>query len=258
MESNFTISNVLRDSWKAFSSQMWILMGLIIGYTILTLILNVVSTALSSVFSQLIYAIVSMILTLVFELGYLKNLFQALDGDEPRFSAYGREARKIFTFFVSALLRGFLIFIVAAIMLLPYFYLLCDFSFIGDIFRDFVTDPFSAPVIPEGKWPLLILMALGALCMLIPAIYVGIRLMFYQAFIVDDDAFIIESLKRSLEITKGHTLSLFLLALISAGIVIVGFMVFVIGVFAAMPLVALMYCSAFRRLNPYPAPACSE
>jgi uncharacterized membrane protein len=252
MESNFTISDVLRDSWKAFSSQMWILAGLIIGYIILTLILNAVSTALFSVFSQLIYAIASMILALIFELGYLKNLFQALDGDEPRFSAYGREARKIVTFFVSALLRGLLIFIVVSIMLLPYFYLLYDLSFIGDI----VIDPYSAPVIPEGKWPLLFLMALGALCLLLPAIYLGIRFMFYQAFIVDDDAGIIDSLKRSWEITKGHTLSLFLLALTSIGIVIAGFMVFVIGIFVAMPLVALMYCSAFRRLNHYPA--CNE
>jgi uncharacterized membrane protein len=253
MESKFSIPNVLRTSWKALIPQIWILAGLLIGYALLSLILaSVLSPLLSSSWvGGIIVNLVSLIIGLVFSLGYVKNLFQALDGDEPRFSAYGQQARKIGTYFVSNLLYGILVCVIAALFLVPYFYLLYHFSFIKDVFV-----PGYAPVIPEGGGLPLFFMGIGALCLLLPSVYFGIRFTFYQAFIVEDDAGIVESLGKSWEITKGQELPLFLLGLIMIGISIVGILVFLIGIFVATPLIWLMHCCVFRKLNKYSSRPC--
>jgi uncharacterized membrane protein len=199
------------------------------------------------IISNLLPAVIS----LIFGLGYLKNLFQALDGDEPRFSAYGQQAHKIGTYFVSSLLYGILIFATVALFLVPYFYLLYRFPFIKDAF----VAPAYLPVIPEGGGLMFFFLILGALCLLLPSVYLSIRFMFYQAFIVDDNAGMIESLTKSWKITKGQVLPLFLLGLTMLGIEIVGILVFGIGLFIALPLVGLMYCCVFRKFNsPFSGP----
>jgi hypothetical protein len=250
MKSNFTIPNVLRTSWSTLLSQIWILAGLLIGYVLLSFIFGAVAS--SSVFSssswvgKLVVNLLSMAISLIFSLGYLKNLFQALDGDEPRFAAYGQQAHKIVRLFVSGFLYGMLILIVYGIFVVPYFYLLHRFSFVQEVFDGLNN---YVPVLPEGKAPALFSMAAGALCLLLPALYFSIRFMFYRAFIVEDNAGIIESLKKSWRITEGHTLRLFLLGLTMLGIIIAGILLFIVGIFVALPLVELMYCCVFRKLN---------
>jgi uncharacterized membrane protein len=245
MESKFTISKVLHTSWNALSSQIWILVGLLIGYILLTMVLGIVlSPFASSTTGSFVSNLLSGVVNLIFGLGYLKNLFQALDGDEPRFSAYGQQARKIGAYFVSSLLYSILVLVVAALFLVPYFYLLYRFPFVKDVFA---TD--YMPAIPEGKGLVFFFIILGALVLLLPSIYFGIRFMFYQAFIVDDNAGIVGSLEKSWKITKGQELPLFLLGLSMLGIIIAGILVFGIGLFVALPLIELMYCCVFRNLN---------
>ena len=75
------------------------------------------------------------------------------------------------------------------------------------------------------------------------------RLQFYAALIVEDDAGIIESLQRSWEITRGQEMSLFMLMLAMIGICILGLILLGIGIFVAMPLIYMMYAYVFRKLN---------
>ena len=77
----------------------------------------------------------------------------------------------------------------------------------------------------------------------------GIALQFFQAFIIEENAGIIESLHKSWEITKGQALPLFILALVMIGILILGCILFGIGIFVAVPLIYMMYGYVFRKLN---------
>jgi uncharacterized membrane protein len=139
-------------------------------------------------------------IAIVFRLGYQKNLFQALDGEEPQFSAYGQQARKIGTFFVAELIY-------------------------------------------------VILVTIGMLLLIIPGIYIALRLQFFIQLIVEEDTGIIDSLQKSWNITKNQEFSLFLLALVMLGISIVGFILLGVGIFIAFPLIELMKCYVYRKLN---------
>jgi hypothetical protein len=248
MESKFTVSNVLATSWKALVSQIWILAGLLIGYIIFSLILSLVLSPMlgSSVGGQLLLQLFNIALSLIFTLGYVKNLFQTLDGDEPQFSAYGQQARKIGTYFVASLLRGIAIGVVALLFLLPYFYWLStQYPFIKDFAEAIIQQ--RAPEAVSGASIFYVI--LGGLVLCLPAMYLSIRTMFVEALIVDEDTGIIESIRKSWEMTKGQLLPLVLAGLLVIALTIAGFLLFFIGLFVAIPLIYLIYCCIYRQLS---------
>ncbi|MDR0429668.1 MAG: hypothetical protein LBH58_04225 [Tannerellaceae bacterium] len=200
MEAKFNISEVLRTSWGALKSQIWILVGLFIGYSILSAVFTLLLIPYASLsYGWIIGNLLFLAISLIFNLGYMKNLFQTLDGEEPQFSAYGQQARKIGTCLIAELIYG-------------------------------------------------ILVLVGALLFVIPGIYIYLRLQFFVAFIVEEDAGIIESLKRSWEITDGQTLPLLVFLLTAIIISLVGFIILGVGVFVAYPLIMLMQCYIYRVL----------
>lgn len=201
MGSKFSISEVCSTSWQRTKAQIWVLSGLIIGMSIISFTLGVFAMPIQqSVMGAIVINLISCIISCIFALGYMKNIFQALDGEEPQFSAYGQQARKIITYLVANILMA-------------------------------------------------IIVTLGLCLFIIPGIYLALRLQFYAALIVEDDAGIIESLQRSWEITRGQEMSLFILMLAMIGICILGLILLGIGIFVAMPLIYMMYAYVFRKLN---------
>lgn len=200
MKPTFTISEVFSTSWKCLKQNIWILVGLLVGYLIISGILNMFMSPNELTVGAFIILLISTVLQLIFQLGYTKNMFQALDGIEPQFSAYGQQASKILNAFIASLIAGIATFI-------------------------------------------------GLVLLIIPGIYIGIRLGFFSCFIVEENAGPIEALKKSWELTKGQELPLFVLLLVMIGIVLVGIILLGIGVLVAAPLVSLMSCYVFRKLN---------
>ena len=201
MEPKFMISEVFGTSLKHTKSQIWVLVGLFIGFSILSMIVTLFGMpAQGSIVGRVIVQIVSLLISCIFMLGYVKNIFQALDGEEPQFSAYGQQSRKIITYLIANIL-------------------------------------FSIAV------------CIGMVLLIIPGIYLYLRLQFFTAFIVEEDCGIIESLQKSWNMTQGQTLPLFLLLLTMIGTAIVGCILFFVGFFVAVPLIYMMQCYTFRKLN---------
>ena len=201
MEPKFMISEVFGTSWKHTKSQIWVLVGLFIGFSILSMIVTLFGMpAQGSIVGRVIVQIVSLLISCIFMLGYVKNIFQALDGEEPQFSAYGQQSRKIITYLIANIL-------------------------------------FSIAV------------CIGTVLLIIAGMYLYLRLQFFTAFIVEEDCGIIESLQKSWNMTQGQTLPLFLLLLTMIGTAIVGCILFFVGFFVAIPLIYMMQCYTFRKLN---------
>ncbi|WP_293670098.1 hypothetical protein [uncultured Parabacteroides sp.] len=201
MEPKFMISEVFSTSWKYTKSQIWVLVGLFIGYFILSLIISLFGMpAEGSMVGKIVVNLISAIIGCVFMLGYFKNMFQTIDGEEPQFSAYGQQSRKIVTYFIASLIMG-------------------------------------------------IAVSIGTILLIVPGIYLALRLQFYSAYIVEEDCGIMESLQKSWKLTEGQVMPLFLLALAMIGIALVGCILFFVGLFVAAPLIYMMQCYTFRKLN---------
>ena len=107
MEPKFMISEVFGTSWKYTKSQIWVLVGLFIGYFILSSIISLFGMpAQGSMVGKIIVNLISAVISRAFMLGYIKNLFQTMDGEEPQFSAYGQQSRKIFTYLIASIIMG--------------------------------------------------------------------------------------------------------------------------------------------------------
>ena len=110
MEPKFIISEVFSTAWKGTKSQLWILAGLLIGYCILSFTLTAFAMPMqSSMIGKIIVNVISALFSIIFSLGYMKNIFQALDGEEPQFSAYGQQTKNIITYFLASLITGFVV-----------------------------------------------------------------------------------------------------------------------------------------------------
>ncbi|MDR2970192.1 MAG: glycerophosphoryl diester phosphodiesterase membrane domain-containing protein [Tannerellaceae bacterium] len=199
MKQTFSISEVVGASWVYLKQQIWVLVGLFIGYTIITFLIGSFFPQ-TSMTMMVIANLITGIIGIFFMLGYYKNLFQTIDGLEPQFSAYGQQAPKFLTAFIAGLIVS-------------------------------------------------IAISIGMLLLIVPGIYLALRLQFFTCFIVEENAGIMDSLKRSWALTEGHAMKLFILALVWLGLIILGVLLLVIGLFVTMPLIYMTYCNAFRLLN---------
>lgn len=203
MEEKLVYSDIFRKAWKGLISQFWLLVGLIIGFTIVYSLLYIFALPAkgeSMTISGIIVSVLCWLLLCLFQLGYMKNCFQTLDGEEPQFSSYGQVSRKLFSYLVASIIFTLIV-------------------------------------------------AIGTALFVIPGIYLILRLQFFFASMVDENTGIIESFKRSWEITKGHTLKLFIIMLIMILISIIGQLALLVGIFVAIPLTILMYGYIFRKLT---------
>ncbi len=196
MEAKFSISEVAGTSWKFTKSQIWVLAGMFLAYCVVTGILNLITSS-----SYVLNLLVQLIIGSLFTLGFIRNMFQTMDGEEPQFSAYGQEARKFLHYLVANILYS-------------------------------------------------IIVCIGIVLLIIPGIYLAIRLQFFQQYIVSEErCSAIDALKKSWELTQGQAMPLFLLALVQIGLTLLGLILLVVGLFVAIPLIVMMQCYVFRKLR---------
>ena len=91
---------------------------------------------------------------------------------------------------------------------------------------------------------------MGFIFLIIPGIYLAIRLQFFTYCLLEqDEPECMQALSDSWNMTKGHLLDLFTLGLLSICIVILGVIAFFVGIFVAIPLTGLISAIAYRILN---------
>lgn len=90
----------------------------------------------------------------------------------------------------------------------------------------------------DGRWIYLgflvlikgLLIMLGLICFVVPGIYLAIRFMFAELFVIDCGMRPVEALRASVALTKGHWWKLFFFSLIAILISLIGTFILVVGV----------------------------
>jgi uncharacterized membrane protein len=94
-----------------------------------------------------------------------------------------------------------------------------------------------------------LIIGLGFVALVIPGIYLALRFQFTIPLIIDKNLNITEAMKQSTALTSGIKLSLFGFDLAALGVIILGAIVFGIGIFVAMPVVWLAYIHLYKKLS---------
>ena len=92
-------------------------------------------------------------------------------------------------------------------------------------------------------------MPIAALLIIVPAVYVSIRLQFYDYFLIDNECSIPESITNSAKITKGFVGELFILGAILSIIVLISIIPLGAGLLVSIPLGIMVNTHVYQKLN---------
>ena len=84
---------------------------------------------------------------------------------------------------------------------------------------------------------------------IIPAVYISVRLQFYNYFLLDEESGIIESIKRSAEISKGYVGELFLLGAALSIIILISIIPLGLGLIFSIPLGTMATSYVYLKLK---------
>lgn len=89
----------------------------------------------------------------------------------------------------------------------------------------------------------------GFVCLIVPGIILLIRCQFYSYFIIDKKAGPVEALRLSYKATKDNVWKLFCFDLAFTGVIILGAMALLLGLFVAIPIASLAFVYVYRKLG---------
>ncbi|MBI2022461.1 hypothetical protein HYS97_01275 [Candidatus Daviesbacteria bacterium] len=101
----------------------------------------------------------------------------------------------------------------------------------------------------------------GLILLIIPGIYLALRLQFYSYLIVDKGFGPLQALKESWKLTKGKVIKLLLYGLLTIGLYLLGVAALIVGILVAVPITMLALAHIYRQLlqnnPPQPQPISS-
>ncbi|MEX1097079.1 MAG: hypothetical protein WED34_13610 [Planctomycetales bacterium] len=119
---------------------------------------------------------------------------------------------------------------------------------IGDLFAG---GPYFLRMIGNSI-PFVLALAGGLILLIVPGIFVLVMLWPYMYVLVDQNPPGIGALKRSIEITRGNWLHVFLLFLVNIGLGLIGFLMCCVGMLFTIPLGQLLFAVAYCRMVGHP------
>jgi uncharacterized membrane protein len=95
-------------------------------------------------------------------------------------------------------------------------------------------------------------MFIAGLMIIIPIVYISLRLQFYDYFIVDEECGVVEAVKKSAEITKGYVMELLLLGAVMSIIILISIIPLGVGLLISVPLAIMVNTYVYEKLKRQP------
>lgn len=251
MEKEFSIRESLKASWRLIKGEnLFLLIGLFLGY--LTLIwlfkmLEMVATGVPLV--NLLLSISEILIGLIFSLGMIRLLLQIVEGEEPKFNSFTKIIPLIPRYIGASIIKALpailpvIVGVIALFLTRGFFQ---SFQSLNTADANAIAEWLRNSNVPKlVAYQILIALFVASL----PLIYLSVRWMFYVYLIVDKKVGVIESLRRSWELTRGNFWHLVLYFITVIILIILGLFAFLIGVLVVIPLVALATVLIYKKLE---------
>ena len=202
----FSKKDIILNSWKAFKEHvgLWMLIMLFI-FCLNLFISTVQEKLLDNITTQtILFIIAAFLFQSGLNLGMLKLAMSIHENKEAKFKHIFGSFHILTSYVFASFIYLFLIFIIA----LPGIIILFIFASID----------FNSGLNLDTLGETSIIVSL--LIIIIPLTYTSIRLQFYDYFLVNEECSALDSIKRSINITKGYTGELFILGLILSIIIL--------------------------------------
>ena len=223
----------------------------IISAFLLVLIVRFILLSIDTIFladdysaQYIIFLVSTWLLVTGIEIGYTKFIFNKIDDKTVKISDLFNYFDILPRYILGALLN--LLIIIACILpTIIFIYYKYGSQLITTIF-DSINDPYYKELIDSyfNSSDVIIIFSL----ILIPIIFIQLRLCFFNFYIIDKKDNAIDALKKSWKITENHMLSILIYFLIFIVFNLLG-MLTMVGIFLTAPISYLFFCIYFRLIN---------
>lgn len=231
MDKPFSINETLAAAWQVARKNIWVVMGFTAVQFVLLFIFSTVlaffmgeesptSALLQNGLIQLADGFIAVAMYQVF--------FKLIDDEEDiQFPDFIPNMMKALNFLLVKLIMGAIAVVIISVLAGLYFINTPDID---------TSNPLS--------WKMLPILVL----IVIPILYMSIRLFFVLCFIVDQESGATESISQSWTITRGHFWYLFWLFIVILGINVLGALAFFVGLLFTVPFSSLILMIAYRQM----------
>lgn len=252
-QKRLSLSAIFKYSFALAKKHFIVVIGLILGYIILSLVLDALSSTAYSVINFIV-GVVALVVSLLFILGLNRTLLDAIDGGEPSFDSFKRETGKVLPLFGQQLLRGSLQLLSALPVVVLFF---VTFFSLASTEMGITIDELATYDETEVLEVFTICVSLigvstwvAMLALLLFPLYVTIRFMYAPFVLIDEEGSgAISSLRRSWAMTKGHVWVLFVLAILVGLLNILGVVALLVGVLFTVVISSFVGAVSYRMLQ---------
>ena len=224
---------IIVSSWKIMKSHLPLIISIVLFIFSLTILLSIVQEKLlgTATYQSILFIIASYLFQMGLSLGLLRiclNMINNVDADFPQlFSSF----HMLIPYAVATILYLAAILLAASPGLL--IFIISTSVSLENLFM--TTGSVSA--------------VLSSILMIIPAIYVSVRLQFYEYFLIDEECGIIDSIKKSADISRGYVLELFILGAVLALLVLISIVPLGVGLILSIPLSKMATSYVYLKLK---------
>ena len=235
-------SGALKKGWELTKKHFIVMLGLVLGYMVLSWVISLLSGADTNTFRYWILYLVNLVLSVWVSAGFAKILLNAYDGEEPSFSVFGELLPKLggligVNFMVAV---GYCIPLVLGFIVLSIGAGASAVSFLADpySFGNFMGQAFGGVT--------------GLLCLLLilVSLYIALRLMFaVYAYVEDSSIGVMGAVRKSWTMTQGNMWTILLCILMIIVLNLLGLVALIIGVFVTMIITMFMTVAMYRQIK---------
>ena len=218
---------IIVSSWNIMKNHLMLMVIIVLFIFLLNILLSIVQERLLSdiTYQAILFVIAAYLFQMGLNLGLLRICLNMINNTDVNFSLLFASFHILIPYCLATILY------LAALLLAasPGLLLLLTTTSVN-------LDNLSSPT---GSIPTI----LSIIIMIVPAIYLSVRLQFYEYFLIDEECGVIESIKKSAEISKGYVLELFILGAILSLIILISIIPMGLGLIFSIPLsmVAISY-----------------
>ena len=246
MFDNLSIRSLFALSWADFKREKKSLLILTVIFFLLAVSQQLFINFLSDVTN--VYVIVAVgIVSLIFS--WIIIIYGAVFSKNILDVVYHRQLHwfSVSPTVLKAAFVNFMIAQIATLLMLPI--LVCWIYFFMPEHLYLLADYGLAGIELPQNWYVIQAILLTAFAIFLCANYLFARCMFVDLFILEQKCTVSQALSLSWQATQGHFLFIVLLALAITGLLFVGLMALLVGVFVALPVVMLMRVHLFKDLS---------
>ena len=224
---------IIFSSWSIMKEHLALMAMIILFIFALNMILSVIQEKLLGeiTYQSILFIMAAYLFQMGLNLGFLRICLNIINNTEVNFPLLFSSYHMLIPYVLATILY------LAALILAASPGMLLLLSSINIDIDNLYSSMGNIPVI------------LSLILMIIPAIYLSVRLQFYDYFLIDEECGIVESIKKSADISKGYVLELFILSAVLSLIVLISIIPMGLGLIFSIPFSMVATSYVFIKLK---------